>query len=122
LSQTACTCCAVTPAAARREATTFQNGDVGSATIGASCPPCAPSTATTAGLRAGSALPIGSQVENSCVVFDMPIDSSTMRPVGDGAPAASRGVTAAAAARPAARCAAGGTLAPAGHRPSSWPR
>jgi hypothetical protein len=48
--------------------------------------------------------------QNSCVVFDIPIDSSTYLPVGSGAPAASRGTMAAARPAPAAAWSAGMAL------------
>src|SRR5262249_35101557 len=98
--------------------TTVQKFAVGSWMIAAVWPPCAPSTTVTDAARFGSALLDGSQVENSCVQFDMPIDSSTMRPPGDGAPPASRGAIADARRRPRGRCAGGGAF---GRGPQSPP-
>ena len=59
--------------------------------------------------------------QNSCVVFDMPIDSRTYLPAGSGFPAVSSGAMLWARARPAAWCAGVGTLAPLGYRPPGNP-
>jgi hypothetical protein len=52
--------------------------------------------------------------QNSCVVFDIPIESSTILPPAFGVPAVSRGTMPCARASPAAACAPGSTLLPAG--------
>ena len=60
---------------------------------------------------AGSALASGTNAANSISVLDIPMDRTTMPPVGDGMPALSRGSTpATATAKPAARWDAGMTL------------
>src|SRR5438094_9067974 len=59
--------------------------------------------------------------QNSCVVFDMPSDSSTILPPALGAPDASSGTTACARDRPAAACAAGSVLLPPGYSPPTYP-
>src|SRR5580765_4103280 len=104
LNQIACTCCAVTPAAVKRCATTVQKLALGFMMIDAVCPPCAPSTGTTFGLRSGSATACVTKRENSCVQFDMPIERNTILPLAAGAPLASRGTTFAACARPPTVC------------------
>ena len=60
--------------------------------------------------------------QNSWVVFDIPIESSAMRPEGLGFPSVSRGWMASARASPAAACTGGGTLRPPGYSPPSKPR
>src|SRR6266511_278212 len=55
--------------------------------------------------------------QNSCVVFDIPIESRTILPLGLEAPAVSRGTMPCARVIPAAACAAGAELLPLGYRP-----
>src|SRR5436853_485520 len=81
-SQHAPTCDAVTPAAVSRVWITLQKLAFGFAMIVAVWPPWAPSTTTRRGFRCTSAFEVGTKVENSWVVFDIPIESSTMRPAG----------------------------------------
>ena len=64
-------------------------------------------------------VPGGLPVQNSCVTLLMPIDSSTIFPPASGAPAASSGTIACAAATAAARCTHGGTLL-LGYSPPAW--
>jgi len=77
-------------------------------------PPCAPSTGRTAGCFEGSALASCTKRENSWVQFDMPIERNTILPEALGVPAASRGTTCTACARPPTVCAIGRTFVPPG--------
>jgi hypothetical protein len=91
-----------------------------SAQSAAVTPGIAPLTITSRGLRAGSASARGLKVHgspsNSCEVYDMPSEISTILPsTGSGLPSTSRGtISVCAMARPAASCAGGRVLWPPG--------
>src|SRR5947208_1429603 len=74
------TCAGVTPAAASRVSIVDQTALLGSAHASAACPPCAQSTSTSAGSLPVCAFAIGTNVENSCVVFDIPTETNTYFP------------------------------------------
>ena len=80
----------------------------------------APSTGVTRGSRRASARASVRKAENSCVVFDIPTESSTIRPLASAFPAASRGAIAEAAWSPSFSCAAGRVFPP-GYRETSRP-
>src|SRR5438132_7989819 len=60
--------------------------------------------------------------QNSCVVLDMPMDSSAILPFALGFPFSSSGCTLSARERPAESCATGGVLAQSGYSPPVNPR
>ncbi len=102
----------MSPAVVTREATVVQYVASGFTMTSALCPPTAPFTSTSRGLRARRASSISSQAANSWFVFDMPMESSPMSPADDGRPLASRGTTCAASDSASAACAAGGAFVP----------
>jgi len=101
-SHTTATCAALTPAARSRLSSTPQHAHPGVAQSAAVCPPCAPSTIASDGSLPASRSAIALNAENSCVVFDIPMETSAYVPAGSGAPAAERGWMARAIVMPAA--------------------
>lgn len=112
LIQTTCTCPGASPARVIRSHRTFQ-GSSDSTQSSAAFPPWAPSTMTSRGFRARSASARRRNATNSWDVFDIPIETSPMRPFSwSSAPSASRGTTRVRAISiPAASCSRGLVLA-----------
>src|SRR5712691_13383786 len=84
LIQAVTTCFDVTPADASRWSAVAQQGHDGEAHSLAVTPPCAASTMVNSGFFVGSESANGLNAENSCVVFDMPIEMNTDRPLALG--------------------------------------
>src|SRR5262245_49426157 len=80
LTQATDTCAADTFAFARRLSSVVQHGQLALLHAAPVWPPCAPSITVSRGSRCTSALAIGTNALNSCVVFDIPIDTNTYRP------------------------------------------
>src|SRR5438876_10668417 len=96
LSQSTCTWFVVALAAVIRDRTVLQLGELMFVHCGASWPPMAPSTMVSRGFRLGSRLARAEKLlvpleAHSWVVFDIPLEISTIVPLVAGTPLVSSG-------------------------------